>query len=96
MFNAWCEGDEEGLIEHIREEEYPEDATEEELAAMKAYDKMLLADRDAIMVEKAKEYLEGDETIFFAVGLAHVLSETGLVESLRAEGYTVELVEYAK
>ena len=96
MFNAWCEGDEEGLIEYIREEEYPEDATEEELAAMKAYDKMLLADRDAIMVEKAKEYLEGDETIFFAVGLAHVLSETGLVESLRAEGYTVELVEYAK
>ncbi|MBQ3081477.1 MAG: TraB/GumN family protein [Clostridia bacterium] len=96
LFNAWCEGDEEGLIEHIREEEYPEDATEEELAAMKAYDKMLLADRDAIMVEKAKEYLEGDETIFFAVGLAHVLSETGLVESLRAEGYTVELVEYAK
>lgn len=96
LFNAWCEGDEEGLIEHIREEEYPEDATEEELAAMKAYDKMLLADRDAIMVEKAKEYLEGEETIFFAVGLAHVLSETGLVESLRAEGYTVELVEYAK
>lgn len=47
------------------------------------------------MVEKAKEYLENkEETVFFAVGLAHLLSETGLVDSLREAGYTVTLVEY--
>lgn len=96
MYTLWCEGDEKALIENTREKDYPEDATEEEIALAEEYNKILLTDRDTIMVEKAKNYLESDETVFFAVGLAHVLSETGLVESLRAEGYTVELVEYAQ
>jgi len=32
--------------------------------------------------------------VFYAVGLAHVLAEEGLVNSLREAGYTVEPVEY--
>ena len=50
-------------------------------------------DVDAL-IKAAKEYLEGDDTVFFAVGLAHLLGETGLVDALREAGYTVELVEY--
>jgi len=100
MYAMWCEGDEKALIEYIRDdgltEEILAELTEAELEAIKAYDKMLEADRDAGMIEKAKEYMEGDKTVFFAVGLAHLLSETGLVDTLRADGYTVELVEYSK
>ena len=47
------------------------------------------------MLETAKEYLSSGKTVFFAVGLAHLLGDTGLVEALREAGYTVTLVEYA-
>ena len=52
--------------------------------------------RNAGMLEVAKEYLESGEVIFYAVGLAHLLAEDGLVATLREAGYTVELVQYAK
>ena len=52
--------------------------------------------RNAGMLEVAKEYLESGEVIFYAVGLAHLLAEDGLVATLREVGYTVELVQYAK
>ncbi len=100
LYTMWCEGDEKALTEYIRDDELCEEAlkelTDKDLEAMKAYDKMLVADRDAGMIAKAKEYMDGDKTVFFAVGLAHLLSETGLVDTLRADGYTVELVEYGK
>ena len=69
--------------------------TEEEKKAYEEYSKALNDDRDALMLEKAKEYIASDETVFFAVGLAHLLdNETGLVKTLTEAGYTVELVEY--
>lgn len=51
-------------------------------------------DRNARMLEVAKEYLESGKTVFYAVGLAHLLAEDGLVNTLRDAGYTVELVTY--
>ena len=51
--------------------------------------------RNADMLKVAKEYLESGKTIFYAVGLAHLLAEEGLVNTLRDAGYTVELVTYS-
>lgn len=50
--------------------------------------------RNADMLKVAKEYLESGKTIFYAVGLAHLLAEDGLVNTLRDAGYTVELVTF--
>ena len=48
------------------------------------------------MLKAAINYLESGETIFYAVGLAHLLDDVnGLVDALRNAGYTVELVQYA-
>ncbi len=58
------------------------------------YNQAMSTDRNAIMVDKAKEYLESGDTVFYAVGLAHLLEEDGLINGLRDAGYTVELVEY--
>jgi uncharacterized protein YbaP (TraB family) len=52
------------------------------------------SNRNAGMLEVAKTYLESGETVFCAVGLAHLLAEDGLVNTLRAAGYTVEAVTY--
>ena len=58
------------------------------------YIKSMESDRNAGMLEVAKGYLESGDTVFFAVGLAHLIAEDGLVFTLRDAGYTVELVEY--
>lgn len=58
------------------------------------YVKALETDRNAGMLEVAKQYLESGDTVFYAVGLAHLLAEDGLVFTLRDAGYTVELVPY--
>ena len=62
---------------------------------MDEYNKAMDGDRNKGMLEVAKSYLESDQVVFYAVGLAHLLSEDGgLVDALRAAGYTVELVQY--
>ncbi len=54
-------------------------------------------DRNDGMLDVAIRYLESGETVFYAVGLAHLLNNhNGLVDTLRAAGYTVELVEFAR
>ena len=65
---------------------------EDELAVYDEYHKAMELDRNAQMAVVAGEYLQSGETVFYAVGLAHLLDETGLLEGLRAAGYTVEPV----
>lgn len=93
LFEMWCRGDETELREYINAE--PEDMTEDEKRLYEEYEKAISTDRDKGMVEVAKGYLEGGDVVFYAVGLAHLLADGGLVDSLRAAGYTVEPVSYA-
>ena len=58
------------------------------------YVKAMESDRNAGMLDVAKKYLDSGDTVFYAVGLAHLLAEDGLVFTLREAGYTVELVPY--
>lgn len=95
LYELWCAGDEAELIAYMRDDSIPEDATEEEIQASEEYNEHMLENRDSGMLEKAEEYLASGKTVFFAVGLAHLLGETGLVDALREAGYTVTLVEYA-
>lgn len=86
--------DEEDLadLQYIRDNK---DAINAELAKIhQEYVKAMESDRNAGMLEVAKGYLESDDTVFFAVGLAHLLAEDGLVFTLRDAGYTVEPVKY--
>lgn len=92
MYELWCAGDEEALIAMINTD--PGEMTEDELKLYNEYHKAMQWDRDEGMVETAIEYLESGDVVFYAVGLAHVLAEDGLVNSLREAGYTVEAVEY--
>ncbi len=100
MYEKWCKGDYEALYamvnETVMEGLDKEELTEEEIKLYEEYDNMLTTERDALMLDTVKGYLESEETVFVAVGLAHLLdNETGLVKTLAEAGYTVELVEYA-
>ena len=102
LYELWCAGDEEALRKELSDEPDLSELTEEELAEYNAnrhlydeYNKGMSIDRNEDMLEVAIDYLESDEVVFYAVGLAHLLNETnGLVDALRDAGYTVELVTY--
>ena len=95
LFEMWCRGDEAELIAYLAEEEDDSDLTEEEKALYEEYETALGGQRNVDMLAVAEEYLGSGKTVFYAVGLAHLLAEDGLVNTLRSAGYTVELVSYA-
>lgn len=93
LYELWCLGDEEALRQILADD--LTDATDEEKALYAEYKKAVSTDRNADMLKTAIDYLQSGETVFFAVGLAHLLEEDGLVNTLRQAGYSVELVQYA-
>ena len=103
LYELWCAGDEAALREQLSDEVDTSELTEEELAEyeemkplLEEYNTAISYDRNDNMLKVAIEYLESGETVFYAVGLAHLLNDVnGLVDALRAAGYTVELVQYA-
>ena len=102
LYDLWCAGDEAALRKAVSTKVDTATMTDEEKAEYEQYkhlideyNKAMNGDRNKGMLEVAKSYLESDQVVFYAVGLAHLLSEDGgLVDALRAAGYTVELVQY--
>lgn len=92
LYELWCSGDEAALAQMIAED-VPE-LTEAEKLLYEEFVKAMYTDRNAAMLDAAKGYLTGGDTVFYAVGLAHLLAEDGLVNTLRDAGYTVEPVSY--
>lgn len=100
LFELWCGGDEAALIQALERDESnmtEEEKTyyEENKALFEEYDNAILTERNDGMLDVAVSYLEGGKQVFYAVGLAHLLSGNGLVQALRDAGYTVELVSFA-
>ncbi len=104
LYEKWCQGNEEVMRDELSTQVDTSELTEEELAEYQEqkplideYNKAMSYDRNQDMLQAAIDYLESGETIFYAVGLAHLLDDTnGLVDTLRAAGYTVELVVFSK
>ena len=97
LYEAWCSGDEEVLRTYLSTDpETLEQMTDEERALYKEYNDAINRNRNREMLEVAKSYLESGDTVFFAVGLAHLLVDEGLVEALQDAGYNVEQVTYAQ
>lgn len=92
LYNAWLRGSAstlEGLLTNDTGS-----LSEEEAALMADYYDVMLTQRNLGMRDKAVEWLEAGDKVFFAVGAAHLLGEDGLIALLRAAGYTVEQVDY--
>ena len=92
LYDLWCAGDEAAIREMLATD--TEELTEEELPLYEEYNRTMSSDRNAGMLGVAKDYLESGDVIFYAVGLAHLLAEDGLVNTLRDAGYTVEQVSF--
>lgn len=95
LYDAWLDGNYDNLVAVLEaENEDTEDLTEEQIALLEDYNDQLLTQRNLGMRDKALQWLEAGDKVFFAVGAAHLVGEDGLAELLRAAGCTVEQVEY--
>jgi hypothetical protein len=55
----------------------------------------LLINRDIIMADAVEQYFAEGKSVFYVVGLLHMVGENGVVDLLIQRGYDVELVEIA-
>lgn len=80
LAQMWINGDDDILLSII-----------EETAANEEYYQAMLVNRNELMTEKIKSYLNSDEetVILVIVGAAHMLGESGIVTQLENDGYTV-------
>ena len=90
LYEAWCAGDEAAISAMLTSE--TEGMTEEELALYEEYNNAMMVQRNEKMLQVALDYLSGGDTVFYAVGLAHLIAEDGLIHTLEDAGYTVERV----
>ena len=89
LYESWCRGDEAQLTELVSADD---EGLSPEL--YQEYHKAMITDRNAGMHETAVGYLQSGRTVFYAVGLGHLLTDEGLVNSLRTAGYTVTPVKF--
>ena len=95
LYAAWLSGDCDRITAVLNEESGESDElTEEQTALLEDYYDQMLTRRNLGMRDKAVQWLEAGDKVFFAVGAAHLVDEGGLVELLREAGYTVEQVDY--
>ena len=90
LYELWCAGDEDALTAYLDTD--TSGMSKSEKALYKEYYQAMYKDRNKVMHKAAVKYLKSGKTVFYAVGLAHLLGDDGLVASLRDAGYTVELV----
>jgi len=90
LYDTWATGDVDALTETEEEslDEYPEDIR----ADYEAYNQKLLYDRNVGMADKAAEYIENGDNIFYMVGFAHMCGEDSVPDLLEEMGYTVERI----
>ncbi len=94
LYELWLSGRKDAFWAYIANEtETAGDYTEEQLALIEDYNYRLVDERNLGMRDKAIEYLNSGETVFFAVGAAHMANEAGLVQLLTDAGYTVQQIE---
>lgn len=93
LYEAWADGDYDHIVEVLDQEDDLE-LTPEQEALVEDYNHQMLDQRNLGMAEKAQQWLEAGDKVFFAVGAAHLVGDAGLVELLRQAGYTVEQVQY--
>ena len=97
LYEYWLSGDRETFWEYLAndiDEEGTEEYTKEQLALVEDYNRKLVDERNLGMRDKALEYLASGDTVFFAVGAAHMANEAGLVQLMIDAGCTVEQIQY--
>ena len=94
LYNAWKTGNERQLILYSGDEIKESDSyTKEQLAEIRNFNDTLLKNRNNTMTQKAIEYFNNNQDVFFMVGTLHIVGGNGLVKQLENNGFTVKQVK---
>jgi len=89
LYDVWKRGNEDEFDAFLFVEV---DENYEFLSLLEEYHNAMSTVRNIIMFEAAKGYMEAGMQVFYVVGAAHMFGEDGLIELLRQDGFTVEIV----
>jgi uncharacterized protein YbaP (TraB family) len=88
LYGLWKSGDEQTILSILdSKNDAPDETLIEEYAE---YWDALNVRRNLKMTEKAELYMSEGKTVFYVVGLLHMLGDDGIVALLRQNGYAVE------
>ncbi len=90
LYNMWATGDVEGYEAMEKESlaELPEELKDD----YENYNNLMLVVRNEGMAEKAAEYIENGDDVFYMVGFAHFCGDNSVINLLEEQGYTVEKI----
>jgi len=91
MLDIWASGDADRFRQFLEAED-DSLSTPEEQALYAEYQKAMMTDRDAGMVRFVKQAVASGDTVFVCVGAAHVMGKNGMLDQLKAAGYTITQV----
>jgi hypothetical protein len=90
LYEHWKLGDEQFMTQHLLDPCYGCDSDCMPIELQEEYYTALLLQRDRHMAAMARQYMAEGKTVFYVVGLAHMLGDQGIIALLRHEGYAVE------
>jgi len=89
LFDFWCAGDKAALQSWLSA-----NLNLSDVALNNEYTDAFLTQPNAAMLSIATDYLNSGKTVFLAVGIEHLLGDSGLMTALQNAGYSVTQVTY--
>lgn len=97
LYENWKNGDALKMAELNDDEIEEDDSYSPELQKeIEEYNKKVIEERNITMTDKAIEYFENNQDVFFMVGTLHIVGEKGMANLLSEKGYTVVRVNNEK
>ena len=94
LYNNWKSGNEKEMLELNDEDiEIKDTYTEKQKEEINEFNKKLVNDRNEAMTNKAIEYFNNNQDIFFMVGTLHIIGDDGIANKLKDMGYNVKKVQ---
>lgn len=90
--DIWAKGDEAEIIANTYSQTIA-DVPQEQKSLFEEYYQVIRYDRNDHMVEYVKKAMVDEKEVFVCVGIAHIVGDTAMVDQLRQQGYTVEIVK---
>jgi uncharacterized protein YbaP (TraB family) len=88
MYNCWAKGDVDKLQEIDADEmgELPKELEDDYVQ----YENIILHNRNQVMAQRASDFIENNDNLFYMVGSLHFAGDQGVDDILEDMGYTVE------
>ncbi|MDE6149858.1 MAG: TraB/GumN family protein [Ruminococcus sp.] len=93
LYEAWKTGNVEKIDSMNSDVDYGE-MTKEDIKIYKQYCYDMYNNRNKAMASAVETLLDEGKNVFYVVGAAHFVGETGIIRLLEADGYVCERIEY--